>query len=63
MKLLDTFKQAFTFKRKGVDAATVAPVPLPKAPTGAQSLPGYRTQMTARTSAVPKPNVNVATLD
>lgn len=62
MDILNSIKRAFTRQSK-VDAATVAPVPLPKAPTNAQTYPGYRTQVTARTSAVPKPNTNTATLD
>lgn len=46
-----------------VEAATLAPVPLPKAPKGATTYPGYRTQIVASTSAIAKPNNNSNTLD
>lgn len=46
-----------------VDAATLPPQPLPKAPKGPQSLPGYRTRIIANTSAIQKPSSNSTTLD
>lgn len=62
MNLVQRIKQAFA-KSPEVEAATLPPQPVPKAPKGGQSLPGYRTQVTARTSSVAKPNTAMATLD
>lgn len=47
----------------GVQAAVLVPPPLPKAPKGPQSLPGYRTNVAARSSAIPKSTVETTTLD
>ncbi len=45
------------------NAATLTPPPLPKAPQGAQALPGYRTSLTAKTSASTKRDRNLKSLD
>jgi hypothetical protein len=46
-----------------VQAATLAPPPLPKAPKGSTTYPGYRTDVVAKTSAIAKPSVATVTLD
>lgn len=50
-------------KTTQVDAATLAPPPLPKTSGKAVTLPGYRTRLVASTSAIAKPNVQSASLD
>ena len=44
-------------------AATLPPVPLPKAPTAPQALPGYRTNVKPSTSVLRKTDRNLATTD
>ena len=44
-------------------AATLPPVPLPKAPKGVVSLPGYRTQLVPRTSLSPRVDRQLANTD
>ena len=44
-------------------AATLTPPPLPKAPNAPQSLPGYRTSTTVSTSAKPRTERNLKSLD
>lgn len=51
------------FKQAEPQAAVVQPPPLPKAPNKPQALPGYRTQIAARTTAIQKPTTQTQTLD
>jgi hypothetical protein len=62
---MNIFKTARTAIASGVIhmAATLPPFPMPKAPKGAQSIPGYRTQTVARTSAIPRVDRQLATTD
>lgn len=46
-----------------IDAATLAPPPLPKSKGKPVALPGYRTRLVANTSAIAKPNVQSTSLD
>jgi hypothetical protein len=46
-----------------INAATLAPPPLPKAKPKPVALPGYRTRLVASTSAIAKPNVQSTSLD
>lgn len=46
-----------------VQAAALPPVPLPKAPKGAQTIPGYRTQIVVGTSALPRTDRLLANSD
>lgn len=66
MKFVEKFKQKATSWFGGGDmqaAAALPPVPLPKAPKGVQSLPGYRTNVQVSTSAVQKKDRQLATTD
>lgn len=56
------------FKLRGgnatqLEAATLTPPPMPKAPKGAQTVPGYRKQATPAATAILKQNTATATLD
>lgn len=57
------FLQAWGEKAVQSLAAVLPPMPLPKAPKGQQSLPGYRTQVEPRTSALTRVDRLLATTD
>lgn len=61
MNILKRIAKAFSSGE--VEAAQLQPPPLPKAPKGAQAVPGYRTQVAARTTAIQKPTTQTQTLD
>lgn len=46
-----------------VQAAALQPPPLPKAPKGASTVPGYRTQVATKTTAIQKPSLQTTTMD
>lgn len=46
-----------------VEAATLTPPPIPKAPNKPQGLPGYRTRVEPSATAIPRPSVLTASLD
>lgn len=60
MSITDYFKKFVSPKILG---ASLPPVPLPKPPKGAKTLPGDRTQVTPRTSAVARIDSNLANTD
>lgn len=54
---------AGVFKSGNTEAAVLQAPPLPKAPNKPQSVPGYRTQIAARSTAIQKPTTQTQTLD
>ena len=67
MNIVTKFRQSKVARAIGwgveAQAATLPPVPLPKAPKNPQSLPGYRTQTAVRASAIPRVDRQLANTD
>ena len=63
MGLFSKFKSVFGAAPSGPVAAVLPDVPVPKAPTTAQAVPGYRTNVKPSTSVLRRNDRNLATTD